>query len=275
MSIPEYRRAVELNPDNNKYRQILGETYYRNKTYYNAQSEFQTILKNDHDNADANFMLGVTIYKQAVLEEIVDTFMGMLDINIEEISANDKTSSIANTRDAAKRRRFFVEIIDAYTKAAQSRPKFTQATFNLALVYLEQGNLKQAEDHFKATLLIDPTLIQAHGKLAEVYEKTNRGHLAIEQYKKIFYLDPSIFVEQPTLGPVHQYIDILNICIKDLDEKIKENPNDAKTNLVLAKLFRAQGYIAKAANVLRSILTKNPQNKEAKTLLESIEKGQR
>lgn len=272
-AIPEYQMAVEFDPDNNQYRQTLAETYYRNKRYYNAQYEFQTILESEPNNADANFMLGLTIYKQAVLEEIVDTFMDMLDINIEDVSADTKTSNTAKTRDAAKKREFFVEIIDAYTKAAQSRPQFIQATFNLALVYLEQENFKQAENYFKATLLIDPTLIPAHDKLAEVYEKTNRRHLAIEQYKKIFYLDPSIFVEKPTLGPVHHYISILDICMDDLDKKIKNDPDDAKTNIVLAKLFRAQGYISKATNVLKSILAKNPQNREARILLGSIEKG--
>ena len=271
-SIPEYYRAVELDPDNNQYRQMLGESYYRNKSYYNAQYEFQTVLKSDPENADANFMLGLTIYQQAVLEEIVDTFLDMLDRDIPGVATNNNTSSIANNRESAKQRRFFVEIIDAYTKAVKSRKNFVQATFNLALVYMEQGNMKEAENHLKATLLIDPTLIAAYYKLAEVYEKTNRRHLAIEEYKKIFYLDPSVIVDKPTLGPRQQYISILDICIKDLDDKIKENPNDAKTNLVLAKLFRAQGYNGKAADVLKSILQRNPNNTEAKSLLSAIEK---
>lgn len=271
-AVPEYYRAVELDPDNNQYRQMLGESYYRTKSYYNAQYEFQTVLKSDPENADANFMLGLTIYQQAVLEEIVDTFLDMLDRDMPGVATNNTPSSIANNRESAKQRRFFVEIIDAYTKAANSRKNFLQATFNLALVYMEQGNMKEAENHLKATLLIDPTFIAAYNKLAEVYERTNRRHLAIDEYKKIFYLDPSIFVDKPTLGPRQQYISILDICVNDLDNKIKENPNDTRTNIVLAKLFRAQGYNGKAADVLKSILQRNPNNNEAKSLLTEIEK---
>ncbi|MCB9057068.1 MAG: tetratricopeptide repeat protein [Calditrichae bacterium] len=275
-SISDYRKAVELDKTNNKYRQTLGEIYYRSQIYYNALIEFQTIIKSEPNDALANFMLGVTIYKQAVLEELVEAFLDMLDENSGNRSAKqekkfDKSTGI----DPLKKNKVYEDMVDAFTKASQSRPNFMQATFNLALTYMEMGNYNLAEKYFKATILIEPELVRAHSKLAEVYEKTGRTQLAEEQYKKLFYIEPSIFVHQPTLGPEFQYKNILNVFMADLDEKLKRNPNDTNANIVLAKVFKAQGYNGKAANILRSVLSRFPSNKEAQSLLARIEKSQR
>ena len=273
-SIINYRRAVELDPTNNKYRQTLGEIYYRSQIYYNALIEFQAILKNDPGDAVANFMLGVTIYKQAVLEELVEAFLDLLDeTNTREAQSDAKFNKKAAAIDPIKRRKVYEDMVDAFSKAAKGRPKFMQATFNLALTYFEMGDMNNAERYFKATIIIKPDLVRAYMKLAEVYEEKGQLHLAIEQYKKVFYIEPGIFVSKPTLGEKHQYKNVLNIFLNELETKIKRNPNDAKSNLVLAKVFRAQGFNGKAANILRSILNKNPRNKDAKSLLARIEKG--
>ena len=272
-SIVNYRRAVDLEPTNNKYRQTLGEIYYRSQIYYNALIEFQTILKNDPTDAVANFMLGVTIYKQAVLEELVEAFLDMLDETTDGQGQDEKKFNKKTGIDPIKRRKVYEDMVDAFSKAAKFRPKFMQATFNLALTYLEMGDLNNAERYFKATIIIEPDLVRSYSKLAEVYEQQGKLHLAIEQYRKIFYIEPAIFVNKPTLGELHQYKNVLNIFMNELEEKIKRNPNDAKSNLVLAKVFRAQGFNGKAANVLRGILNKNPSNQDAKTLLARIERG--
>ncbi len=261
-AIPDYRRAVELDPTNIKYRQTLGEVYYRSQIFYNALIEFQAILSRNPDNAVANFMLGVTIYKQAVLEELVEAFLDLLDESTNGRKAvNEKKFNKSTGIDPIKKRKVYEDMVNSFTIASQARPKFMQATFNLALTYLEMGNLNLAEKYFKTTILIAPNLLKAHTKLAEVYEKTKRLPLAIEQYKKVFYLNPSIFVGKPTLGPEHQYRNVLEIFLKELNTKIKRNPNDSKSNLVLAKVFRAQGFNGKAANILRSILNRNPRDK--------------
>jgi len=275
-AIPDYRKAVELDPLNNRYRQTLGEVYYRSQIFYNALIEFQTILSRDPNNAVANFMKGVTIYKQAVLEELVEAFLDLLDEGTNGRKASNESKFNKKTGiDPVKKGKVYEDMVDSFTKASQARPKFMQATFNLALTYLEMGNYNLAEKYFKTTILISPSLIKAHTKLAEVYENTKRLPQAIEQYKKVFYIEPALFVRKPTLGPEHQYRNVLEIFLRELDTKIKRNPNDSKSNLVLAKVFRAQGFNGKAANILRSILNRNPRDSEAKTLLARIEKGQK
>ncbi len=273
-SINDYRRAVELDPGNIKFRATLGEVYYRSQIYYNALLEFDAILKKKPNHAVANFMRGVTIYKQAVLEELVEAFLDMLDeASGSKKAVREKGFNKKSTIDPVKKGKVYQDMVEAFTKAAQARPRFMQATFNLALTYLEMGNYQLAENYFKKTIQIAPTLIKAYTKLAEVYEKTKKLPLAIEQYRKVFFIEPSIFVRQPTLGPEHQYRNVFKEFMSELNTRLKRNPNDVKSNLVLAKVFRAQGYNGKAANILRKVLSRQPNNREAKTLLAAIEKG--
>ena len=109
-------------------------------------------------------------------------------------------------------------------------------------------------------------------KLAEVYEQTDRKALAIDQYRKVFFIEPAIFVNQPTLSEVHRYINIYDVFKKELDDRIQTNPNNPRDNMILAKIFQAQGHYGKSANILRKVLTQNPNNNEAKILLAQIQK---
>lgn len=271
-SINDYRKAVELAPANDTYRETLGEVYYRSQIYYNALNEFRTILKHNPRDAVANFMEGVTIYKQAVLEELVEAFLDILNDQGAKSKSSPKSLKKSSSMDPVKKHQVYLDMAASFTKASQARPKFMQATFNLALTYMEMGDLKLAEKYFKKTIMIAPTLIKAYTKLAEVYEQTDRIQLAVEQYKRAFYLEPAIFVRNPTLGREQNYRNIFKEFMAELDGRLKRNPHDIKANMTLAKVFMAQGLNGKAANILRNVLTRQQSNREAKTLLTKIQK---
>ncbi len=271
-SINDYRKAVELAPANDTYRETLGEVYYRSQIYYNALNEFRTILKHNPRDAVANFMEGVTIYKQAVLEELVEAFLDILNDQGTKGKSASGTMKKSSSMDPVKKHQVYQDMAASFTKASQARPKFMQATFNLALTYMEMGDLKLAEKYFKKTIMIAPTLIKAYTKLAEVYEQTGRIQLAVEQYKRAFYLEPAIFVRNPTLGREQNYRNIFKEFMSELNGRLKRNPHDIKANMTLAKVFMAQGLNGKAANILRNVLARQQSNREAKTLLIKIQK---
>lgn len=270
VAIDQYRKAIELDPQNNTYHQGLGEAYYRARVYYNALYEFNEILKKQPEDPTANFMLGITIYKQAVLEEIMDAFLDILN----ETGGDTADRSVKIQKkikvDSLKQQKVYTQMVDAFSKAAAARPDFMQAKFNLALTYLEMENYDKAEKSFLETQAIAPDLIQAYTKLAEVYEKTNRRPLAIAQYKQAFYIDPSIYLNKPTLGPVHQYINVLEPFMDDLNRRLKSNPDDIEANLTMSKVQIEQGNYSGAKNILEKVLRLQPGNSEARVLLASL-----
>ena len=133
------------------------------------------------------------------------------------------------------------------------------------------AKLDSAQIYYKKTIDIKPDLIKAHIKLAKVFDETGKKTDALIQYKKVITTDPSYFVAHPTLGPEHNYINILDVTLEELNEKLENNPEDLSANQTMAKIYYAQGFNGKAANIYRKILSFSPNNNEAKKMLAKLE----
>jgi tetratricopeptide (TPR) repeat protein len=249
-------------------KQKLGESYYRVQTYYSAYAEFKKILEVYPTDPAANFMLGITAYKQAVLGELIEAFLEMFDPSLAE-EQRQRSKAGANVRERAE---VYREMARAFYTAQKASPGFLEATFNLALTYNEMNQLDSAEVYYKKSIQIQPDLIRAHIKLAKLYEDRGEKEKSLAKYKEVVQIDPAYFATHPTLGAFHNYINIIDVVLEELDETLKSNPNDLSANLTLAKIYYAQGFHGKAANVFRKVLTINPNEPEAKKMLAQMER---
>ncbi len=272
--IEYYKDAVKLDDKNALYHLKLGDSFYRSQIYYNALTEINASIKINPGNSSAYFLKGITIYKQAVLEELIKAFLDLLDESKKKnTSVRPASRRKPPVLDPVKKKQIYLDMADAFSNAIRVKPDFMEATFNLALTYHEMKDYHDAEKYYFRTIQIQPNLIRAHLKLAELYTETKRNKEAIDQYRRIFYINPAFFVSQPTLGPEHQYINVLNKFRRELEDKLQVEPDNPEYNLTLAKLFNAKGEYGKAANLVRKVLSINPNNREAKILLASIQKA--
>ena len=275
-AIEYYRTAAELDPQNYEYHLRLGDCYYRSQVFYSALSELDKSIELQPDNPYAYFLKGLTIYKQAVIEELISAFLELLTAqdtqSAELIKINKRRRHNNSLRmDPIKKKQVYLDMAIAFTNAVKYKPDFKEAIFNLALTHHEMKNYELAEKYYILVLTLDDSLLRVYLKLAELYTETGRKDLALEQYRKVFYLNPAYIVKHPTLGPEFRYLNILEKFKKEVEEKLAKQPNDEKANITLAKLFEAQGNYGKAANLARRVLAFNPQNKEAKELLKAID----
>ncbi len=273
-AIEFYRNATELDPKTADYHLRLGDCYYRSQIFYNALNELNKAIALQPDNSIAYFLKGLTIYKQAVIEELIEAFLELLNGNQQQTNVTHarKHRNHKLAIDPIKKKKVYVEMAIAFTEAVRYNPHFKEAIFNLGLTYHEMGKYKLAEKYYMLALKEDPKLMRVYLKLAELYTQMGKKDLALEQYRKVFYLRPSYIVNHPTLGPEFHYMDILSRFKKELEDRLQKNPNDTEANLVLAKVFEAQGNYGKAANLARRVLAFNPNNKEAQKLLKTIDK---
>jgi tetratricopeptide (TPR) repeat protein len=269
LGIPHYRKALELDPEDIGALQRLGECYYRTQIYYSAYSQFKKILEIEPMNSEANFMIGITAYNQAVLSELIEAFLELFDASV----ANEQKQKKKLSGSRREREEVYKEMVVSFSRAAKSRKNFLEATFNLGLTYHDMGKLDSAETYYQKSLQIMPDLVKAHIKLAKVYDEKGENEKGLAQYKKVIPIDPGYFVAHPTLGPEHNYINIMEITLRELNENLDKNPNDLSSNQTMAKIFYAQGYHGKAANVYRNILKISPNDHEAKSMLAKLEKN--
>jgi len=268
LAIPHYKKAVELDPENRDGHQRLGESYFRVQTYYSALTEFKKVLEKNPIDPEANFMLGITVYQQAVLEDLIEAFLEMFDPDYAKQQAAEKKAKGTLTEQSE----VYKQMVDSFGKASRNKVNFIEALFNLALTFHEMGNLDSALVYYQKSLQVKSDLVRAHIKVAKLYEDRKDKEKALAQYKLVVSIDPAYFVAHPTLGPIHNYINILDLVLDELDKKLKANPNDIQSNLMLAKIYAAQGFNGKAANLFRKILSINPNDSEAKRMLAQLEK---
>jgi len=264
-AILNYNQALDLEANLIEARRRLGESYYRMNNFKRAFLQFKRILIVYPNDPEVNFMMGITVYQQAALNEYIDEFLELYGLsNQEEIEAN----KLKNDR---KKQRIYDEIVSCFYSAQSARKNFYEATFNLALTYQELGQPDSALYYFTKTLQINPGLAMARIVLANFHEKQENYNKALEEYKQVIRIDPRSFIYYPKLGPEYNEIDVLALVKKELEQEVQIDPNNISSSLSLANILYAQGFRGKAAGLYRKVLALQPEERTAKDMLAQME----
>lgn len=82
------------------------------------------------------------------------------------------------------------EAVEAYRKAVEIAPEFTDAHCNLGAVLYNDGRRDEARACFEAALRLDPDHLESNLNLANVLEEENRNEAALQHYKAALRADP-------------------------------------------------------------------------------------
>ena len=96
------------------------------------------------------------------------------------LSEREALSSVFAAGVEANRSRDFEEAIDLFNRAIELSPTCVECNFNLAVAYVEVGELAAAEASFKRVLDITPNYTAAYYGLSNVYTQQGRRAEAVE-----------------------------------------------------------------------------------------------
>lgn len=82
------------------------------------------------------------------------------------------------------------EAIEAYRRAVEIAPEFSDAHCNLGAVLYNDGRREAARACFEAALALDPGHLESNLNLANVLEEENRNEAALRHYKAALRADP-------------------------------------------------------------------------------------
>ena len=264
-AIFNYNQALKLEADLVQAQKRLGESYYRMHNFNGALDQFNNILAVFPNDPEVNFMMGITVYKQAALDEYIDDFLEMYGLlDKEEIEAN-------KLKHSGEKQRIYEEMISRFYRAQMTRKNFYEATFNLALTYQEMSQPDSALYYYNKTLQINPGLAKARIVLAKFYENQEKYDQALEQYKQAVRINPGYFLDYPKLGREYDEIDVLDLVTKELEQEVRVDPNNISSSLSLANILYARGFRGKAAGLYRKVLVLQPEQKTAKAMLAKME----
>ena len=124
----------------------------------------------------------------------------------------------------------------AFAEAYRINPYNTDASFQLATMYFEEGKLDTAQTRIEQTIQGDPQNHQAHYQLGRIMEAKQKYREADTEYRRAITLYPLYPPAFNALAVLYMSFDELDAAVTVLREGIRLNPDDVElhANLGLA-----------------------------------------
>ena len=245
-AIDEYKKALELDPNNSLIISEMAQSYLRNNRLREATDTATKAIAIDPDNIEAHKLL-TTIYLQAIgranahQPPSAETINGAIH-EFEEIIRIDPTErqsflmlgrlyQIKGDRDKAK---------EIYQKFLGVEPGSEEGATALAKLHMEAGNYKEAAELLEAFVKQRPDSDTALQTLGEAYSEMQEYAKAAEAYRRAGELDPDDVEIKKAEAQALFLADQLEDAAKLYNELSKAEPEDGVALLRLGQIYRRQ-----------------------------------
>jgi tetratricopeptide (TPR) repeat protein len=168
----------------------------------------------------------------------------------------------------------------AFQKASTIDPRNPFVNFNIGLINQQQGRWNEAEKSFGAVLAVMPDNLDAKLRLATVYIETNQIQKAVTQLEDLItnagntpqgqQAKALLARLQASLNQQQEGGGSLDTQIAQLEELVKQNPNDVEKRMQLAALYLRKRENDKAKEQYLEVIKLEPSNESAHGTLGTI-----
>ncbi len=197
------------------------------------------------------------------------------------------------------------QAVEDYLLAQWAIAERPEAHLNRGLVFMERGQLKEAEEAYQIALKLDKNFFPAHVNLADLYRLQNRDQDGEATLRKALTLAPGnaevlhalglllvrngkkdealeMFEQATKLGPEnprHGYVYAVALssagknkqALGVLNKAYQRHPNNPSLVFLLASLYRDEDNHTKALQFAEQLLALTPYSAGARQLFESIQ----
>ena len=183
-ALKELMQAVEKDPGNADYRNLLGLTYYSKNLIAKAEEEYLTAIKLDPKLSGAHINLGVIYLHQSRWDEAIKKF----DSGLSNVLYATPEIAYTNMGWAYYKKGDYETALRAFNRAIESNPRYVSAYYNQGLAYLSLGEDRKAVESFTKAIEIFPDFISAHYDLGRAYRKLEEKENAKKSFQKVIDL---------------------------------------------------------------------------------------
>lgn len=264
------KQALKLDPKN-PYAHIALGMVYRNRTASSdmeyrlqrdtlleqAANEFQTALRYDPHNADAQNRLGETYRMQGKLGEAQDAFEAALDLDPRYSDAHANLGTVLKAKGQSQ------AAIDHYKQAIKLNSKNYKAHYYLGEALTDLGQYHAALESFNTALSQKRDSAMVHTKMGEALEKQGNEAAAIAHYRQAIQSKPEYFPAYQHLANVFDYRGDEELAISELKSGLNANPNALPLKNQVGWLSLKADKPDQAVLFYREVLKSDPTNAEA------------
>jgi len=124
------------------------------------------------------------------------------------------------------------QAIEAYSRALDIDPNYTDAIINLGNLLYEKGNTDQARQLYERVLEIDPKCCQAHLNLGNIYDDLQDYGNALKHFKHALDINSGYADVHFNMAIVYEKLGLGNMAKMHWKEYLKIDPHSEWAELV-------------------------------------------
>jgi tetratricopeptide (TPR) repeat protein len=267
-AIDEYKKALELDPNNSLIYSEMAESYLRNNRPQQAVDNATKAIQLDRDNVEAHKLLS-SVYLQSIGKATAQQPPTVDMVNnaiheFEEIVRIDPTEqqslvmlarlySIKGDRNKAA---------DIYKQILGAEPDSEEAVSALAKLHMDAGDYKEAAVLLEQFVKAHPDSDTALQTLGEAYSSLHEYVKSADAYKRAAELDPDDLEIKKAEAEALYLADQIDEAAKLYQDLAKAAPDDGVSLLRLGQIYRRQQKYDQARQYLQKVAQLFPDNVE-------------
>lgn len=238
----EYKRALEIDPEND--------------AFYNAVIETYTRLNN---KIEAYRYLANLRSKQCLYDKALSFYMMIVSLQNYDI---DALNSIGNIYYLKNDYKMAMEYFNRSLKIKRN----TAAFLGRGDISYSKNLLKMAVAQYKKVLYIEPSNVSAHKRLGAVYESAGEYENAIYEYERVLKAKCNDFDAWIGLGYVYELRQDLKRAVECYNKAAELNMKSSEAYVGLGRIKAAQGSYDEARAHFEKVLQMNEGLKSIESL---------
>jgi tetratricopeptide (TPR) repeat protein len=264
--LPILKREPATSPEAQRVTALVGIAEYGVGQYAAAVPYLKTAASNDPQNLQFRLLLAHSCLSTRQFQCVLDVYHEILNLNAESAEADMLAG------EALDEMQNHGAAIEQFRAAVKADPKEPNVHFGLGYLLWTQNQFEEAAQEFQAELGNVPDHPQALAFLADSDMQLNRSGEAMPLIQKALKIDPNVPRAHLDLGILDADAGRREEAIREFKTASRLNPEDPNPHWRLARLYQAMGD--KAAANLEFQRTSALHKQENETIMSKLKAAQ-
>jgi tetratricopeptide (TPR) repeat protein len=256
-AIEEWRKAIELNPEDDKAHNSLGLLLAQTGRFEEAFAEFEKTRSLNPEFRGIHSNAGVALTGLGRYDEAAREFEAALRLEPESTEAHNHYGRLLLQQGRAD------EAISHFRKALETTPDHPMSHNNMGFALASQGKMAEAEAELRKSLTVDPANAEAHNFLGLVLVGRKDMTGAEAAFRKAIESDPNYPGVHYNLGRALMELGRLPEAAGELEKAVAADPGNAEARTRLGYALMPQRRVDEAIFQFEEAVKLDPKSAEA------------